>query len=83
MNTRVVLKLWVLKYTGRSDQVGYSLDRSGFSNVSLGNLKWLEFSPETRIQREIHKNITRDGTTQTWGRSSLTYLGRNDCNSSY
>lgn len=36
-------RLWVLKYTRRSDLLVYTLDRSGFPNVNLGNLKWLDF----------------------------------------
>ena len=33
LNTRIVLKLWVFKYTRRSDLLGYALGRSSFPNL--------------------------------------------------
>ena len=49
MKTRLIVsrnlhcRLWVLKYTRRSDLLVYTLDHSGFPNVNVGNLKWLDF----------------------------------------
>ena len=62
-------RLWVLKYTRRSDLLVYTLDRSGFPNVNLGNLKWLDF---WKRDLEFNEKFT------TWGGSTLTDVGRND-----
>ena len=43
MNSKVVLKLRVLKYTRRSDVFSYALDVPVILMYNLGHLKWLDF----------------------------------------